>query len=113
MILETYTRIFVKADALERTIAAYVKPLSGDVSPRFASPEAGLELAAVSSPRLSVLIVAGLPQLRAPFEATRPTVRVDRLEEHLEPLRSAGAGQLEPVRATPVGRKTRFRPRTA
>lgn len=109
MILETYTRVFVEADALDRHVDFYKALLSGEESLRFAYPEKGLALAAVSSPRLSVLIIAGPPEQRAPFEATRLTVKVDRLEPFLETLRQANAEQLEPVQATPVGRKTRFR----
>jgi hypothetical protein len=109
MILETYTRVFVEADALGRSVAFYKALLSGEESLRFAYPEKGLELAAVSSPRLSVLIIAGPPEQRAPFEATRLTIKVDRLEPFLEILRQASAEQLEPIQATPIGRKTRFR----
>jgi hypothetical protein len=76
---------------------------------RFSYPDAGLELAAVSSPRLSLLIFAGAPEKRAPFEATRLTIKVHTLEPLLETLKGAGAEQLEPSQPTPVGRKTRFR----
>jgi len=109
MVLETYTRIFVEADALERTIQFYISLLQGEVSLRFADPNTGLELAAVTSPHLSVLIIAGPPDRRAPFEATRLTIKVDRLEPTIAVLTGSGAEQLEPIQATPVGRKTRFR----
>ncbi|SCM71803.1 conserved hypothetical protein [uncultured Pleomorphomonas sp.] len=109
MILETFIRVFVDADALDPTVAFYTELLSGRETLRFAYPEAGLELAAVSSAKLSVLIVAGPPERRAPFEATRLTIQVDRLESYADVLNAAGGQQLEPVRRTPVGRKTRFR----
>lgn len=109
MIIETFTRIFVDPDALDRTIDFYTLLLSGEVTMRFAYPETGLELAAVSSDRLSVLIIAGRPELRAPFEATRLTVKVDRLDSVVAVLAESGAEQMEPVQKTPVGRKTRFR----
>jgi hypothetical protein len=109
MILEAYTRVFVNAGEIERTISFYKALLSGEETLRFDYPEAGLELAAVSSPRLSVLIIAGPPEKRAPFEATRLTIKVDVLEPLVEILKQAGAAQLEPVQPTPVGRKTRFR----
>lgn len=109
MILETYTRVFVDADSIEAAIAFYKTLLSGEQSLRFRYPETGLELAAVSSPRLSVLVIAGPPDKRAPFEATRLTVKVDALEPFVKVLKQAGAEQLEPVQPTPVGRKTRFR----
>jgi hypothetical protein len=109
MIQETYTRVFVDADAIDRTIAFYKALLSGEQTIRFAYPESGLELAAVSSPHLSVLIIAGPPEKRAPFEATRLTIKVARLEPFLDVLTKVGAEQLEPIQPTPVGRKTRFR----
>jgi len=83
--------------------------LGGEETMRFAYPEMGLELAAISSPRLSVLIIAGPPEKRRPFEATRLTIKVETLEPVLSVLEKAGAEQLEPVQPTPVGRKTRFR----
>jgi uncharacterized glyoxalase superfamily protein PhnB len=109
MILETYTRLFVDASALESSIAFYKTLLSGEETMRFAYPATGLELAAVSSPRLSVLIIAGPPEKRAPFEKTRLTIKVEALEPFLDVLKKAGAEQLEPIQPTPVGRKTRFR----
>ncbi len=111
MILETYTRVFVDAEAIDATIGFYKALLSGEQTLRFAYPETGLELAAVSSPRLSVLIIAGTAAKRAPFEATRLTIKVATLEPLLDVLKEAGAEQLEPIQPTPVGRKTRFRHR--
>lgn len=109
MILETYTRLFVEADALDATSAFYQTLLDGRESLRFAYPETGLELAAVSSDHLSVLIIAGPAEKRRPFEATGLTIRVDRLEPMVSRLERTGARQLEPIVPTPAGRKTRFR----
>ena len=109
MMLETYTRVFVDAEDFLRTIAFYMDLLSGQQTMRFAYPETGLELAAISSPSLSILIIAGPAEKRAPFEATRLTIRVKAIESFMAVLKNTGAEQLEPVQATPVGRKTRFR----
>ncbi len=109
MILETYTRVFVEAAALDDTSAFYQALLGGMETLRFAYPEAGLDLAAVSSPYLSVLIIAGPAEKRRPFEATLLTIKVDVLETVIPVLTQAGAEQLEPIQPTPVGRKTRFR----
>jgi predicted enzyme related to lactoylglutathione lyase len=109
MILETFARVLVDADALERTCAFYRTLLGGEETMRFAYPQMGLELAAISSPKLSVLIIAGPPEKRRPFEATRLTIKVETLEPVLAVLETAGAEQLEPIQPTPVGRKTRFR----
>jgi uncharacterized glyoxalase superfamily protein PhnB len=109
MILETFARVFVDADALDATCAFYSDLLGGEETMRFAYPEKGLELAAISSPKLSVLVIAGPPEERRPFEATRLTIKVETLEVVLAVLEKAGADQLEPIQKTPVGRKTRFR----
>jgi predicted enzyme related to lactoylglutathione lyase len=109
MILETYVRVFVDPGALDRTIEFYRSLLSGVVSMRFTYPEQELEVAAVSSDKLSVLIIAGTAESRAQFEETRLTVKVDNLEAAIAFLVKNTAKQLEPIRATPVGRKTRFR----
>jgi uncharacterized glyoxalase superfamily protein PhnB len=109
MILEAFTRVFVDPDAIEPACAFYRALLGGEQTMRFNYPEAGLELAAISSPRLSVLIIAGTAEKRRPFEATRLTVRVETLESAIDILVDAGAEQLEPIQPTPVGRKTRFR----
>lgn len=107
-ILESYTRIFVEAGGLDGAVAFYKRLLDGEETLRFADPKTALELAAVSAPRLSVLIVAGAPENRRAFEATRLTIKVEALEPVVAALHAAGAQQLEPIRATPVGRKTRF-----
>jgi uncharacterized glyoxalase superfamily protein PhnB len=109
MILETFVRVFVDLDALEPTRSFYCALLGGEETMRFPYPEKGLQLVAVSSPRLSVLIIAGPPENRRPFEATRLTIKVEKLESALNVLEKAGAQQLEPIQPTPVGRKTRFR----
>jgi uncharacterized glyoxalase superfamily protein PhnB len=109
MILEVFTRVFVDADALDTTCAFYKDLLGGEQTLRLVYPEMGLELAQISSSRLSILIIAGPPERRRPFEATRLTIKVDALERALEVLAKTGATQLEPIQNTPVGRKTRFR----
>ena len=109
MILEAYTRVFVEADALDRTSAFYQALLGGRESMRFDYSEAGLKLAAVTSATLSLLIIAGPAERRGPFEATRLTSRVANLESAIDVLGRSGAVQLEPIQPTPVGRKTRFR----
>lgn len=43
------------------------------------------------------------------FERTRITIRVEALEQAITTLLDSGAEQLEPIQATPAGRKTRFR----
>ena len=109
MILETFVRSFVDPDALDGTVAFYKALLQGEETLRFDYPEAGLKLAAVSSPRLSVLVIAGEPDRRRPFEATALTIKVSSLEDCAILLRAQGAELLDPIQKTPVGHKMRYR----
>jgi len=109
MILASYVRVFVDAHQFDKTRAFYRTLLNGSDGVYFSYPEKGLELASVISPHLSVLIIAGPPESRKPFESTVLTLRVDILEPVIENLLSQGATQLEPIQKTPIGRKTRFR----
>jgi hypothetical protein len=109
IIQEAFLRVFVDDDLLDRTSTFYQSLLDGKETMRFDYPKVGLQLAAVSSRSLSVLIIAGTPEKRRPYEATRLTVKVASLEPAIAVLRGSGAEQIEPVQETPVGRKTRFR----
>jgi hypothetical protein len=109
MIQEAFTRVFVDAGLLDQTSAFYQALLGGTETMRFDYPQYGLQLAAVSSSALSVLIIAGPPENRRRFEATRVTIKVAALEPAIAALQEAGAAQIEPIQETPVGRKTRFR----
>ena len=109
MIQEAFTRVFVDAGLLDQTSAFYQTLLGGAETMRFDYPQYGLQLAAISSSALSVLIIAGLPENRRRFEATRITIKVALLEPAIAALNKVGATQIEPIQETPVGRKTRFR----
>jgi len=109
MILETFVRCFVNTEALDSTIAFYELLLQGKESLRFDYPETGLKIAQVSSPHLSVLVIAGDADKRKPFEATRITIKVSSLEEYGALLAAQGAELLDPIQKTPVGRKMRYR----
>jgi uncharacterized glyoxalase superfamily protein PhnB len=109
LIIESFTRVFVDAGQLEKAMLFYKGLLDGKITLRFTYPETGLELAAVSSAHLSVLIICGPSDQRAPIEATLLTIQVDRLEPYVAKLNEAGLEQIQPVQKTPVGRNTRFR----
>ena len=109
MILETFIRCFVNPDALDGTVAFYKALLNGEETLRFDYPETGLRVAAVSSPLLSVLVIAGEPDKRKPFEATSLTIKVSSLEDYAGLLRDQGAALLDPIQKTPVGHKMRYR----
>lgn len=108
MILETYTRIFVDRENLDRTVAFYCQNLDGKETLRFEIEKLDLSLVTVASDKLSILVIAGTIEARAPFESTRLTVRVDDLELQQEKLLGTGARQMEDISSTPVGWKTRF-----
>lgn len=109
MILETFMRTFVDLEALDATVGFYKALLSGEETLRFDYPELGLRLASVSSPQLSVLVIAGPPEKRKPFEATKLTIKVSKLEDYAALLQAQGAEQVDPIQKTPVGRKMRYR----
>lgn len=109
MILETFMRTFVDLEALDATVGFYTALLAGEETLRFDYPELGLRLASVSSPHLSVLVIAGPPEKRKPFEATKLTIKVSKLEDYAALLQAQGAELLDPVQKTPVGRKMRYR----
>lgn len=77
MIPETFTRIFVNSDQLDRTLNFYTNLLNRIVTLRFTYPDKGLDLRAVSFPYLSVLVIAGQEESLAPFRATQLTMKVD------------------------------------
>ncbi|KAJ5172069.1 hypothetical protein N7492_004662 [Penicillium capsulatum] len=109
MILEVYTRIFVSFAKLSETLNFYKNILNGEETLHFAYPEKNLEIAAISSPKLSVLILAGDEESLEPFRATQLTIKVASLDQYIHTLIMSGSEQLEPVQKTPTGEKTRFR----
>ncbi|KAJ5735192.1 uncharacterized protein N7483_000317 [Penicillium malachiteum] len=109
MILEVYTRIFIPTNKLTETIDFYKFLLNGEETLHFSYPEKNLEIAAVSSPKLSVLIISGSDESLQPFRSTQLTIKADSLDAHIEQLILSGCEQLESVQKTPVGRKTRFK----
>jgi len=56
---EVQVRLFVPPDRLRETVAFYKALTGGCCSLHFPFPERGLELASVSSPAVSFLIIAG------------------------------------------------------
>lgn len=108
MILETYTRIFVDKEDLDKTAAFYLQNLDGKETLRFNLGKPDLTLVQVSSAKMLILVIAGSAAARAPFEMTRITIRVDDLKSQQQKLLELGARQMEEVSVTPVGWKTRF-----
>jgi hypothetical protein len=106
---ETQTRIFVAPELLEPTIAFYEMLTGGCCSLRFPFRERGLELASVSSPVASFLIIAGAPDAIAPFRATLLTMLVEDIDAVAEALVPLGAVVLQTVTSVPTGFQTRLR----
>jgi len=109
VITESFVRVFVEPAAFKATIRAYMAATGGHCSMYFPFPERGLELAAVSSPAVSFLIIAGDAAALAPFRATQVTFHVDDLDEAIEVAVQAGATLLQPRTAVPTGVQARLR----
>ena len=107
MILEVYTRLFIPPTSLQETITFYKTFLDGTETLHFSYPEKSLELVAVSSEKLSVLIIAGSEECLEPFRTTKLTVRVDSLDQYANLLVDSGCEILENLQETPVGWKMR------
>lgn len=108
-IREVLTRVFVTPELLRPTVTYYKVLTGGHCSLYFPFPERGLELAAVSSPVASFLVIAGSEEAVEPFRATSLTVVVEDIgavAEHLVPL---GAVEIQPVTPVPTGYQTRLR----
>lgn len=108
-ILEVQTRIFVAPERLCATVAYYKALTGGRCSLHFPFPERALELAAVSSPEASFLIIAGAEAALAPFRSTALTVLVADIEAVAGRLVPLGATVLQPVTPVPTGFQTRLR----
>lgn len=107
-LVESFIRVFVEESQLDSTIQFYEQITGGTCGLRFPYPEYSLQVAAVRSPALNVLILAGTPEHRQYFEATQLTIRVHELTEMQQELAQLGAVALEPIQDTPTGWKMRY-----
>jgi hypothetical protein len=108
-ILEVQTRIFVPPGQIGASVAYYEALTGGRCSLHFPFPERGLELASVSSPRASFLIIAGDEAALAPFRSTALTVLVADISSVAETLVPLGAALLQGVTPVPTGYQMRLR----
>ena len=108
-IREVQTRIFVAPERFRATVAYYRALTGGRCSLHFPFPERGLELASVTSPAASFLIIAGSEAALAPFRGTALTVLVDDIERVAERLVPLGAAVLQTVTPVPTGFQTRLK----
>jgi predicted enzyme related to lactoylglutathione lyase len=108
-IREVQVRRFVPADRLRETVAHYKALTGGRCTLHFRFPERGLELASVSSPAVSFLIIAGDESSLERFRETKLTILVDDIEAAAPALAALGAEILQPVTPVPTGFQTRAR----
>ncbi|MGO8918685.1 MAG: hypothetical protein ACLQJR_22520 [Stellaceae bacterium] len=108
-ITEVQTRVFVAAAAFRPAVAFYKALTGGRCSLHFPFPERGLELAAVSSPAASFLIIAGSDADLAPFRPTALTVLVEEIAAVAAQLVPLGAAVLQDVTPVPTGYQMRLR----
>ena len=100
---EVPVRLFVPADRLRETVAHYKALTGGHCTLHFPFPERGLELASVSSPAVTFLIIAGDEANLGPFRETKLTMLVEDIETVAPALLALGADILQPVTPVPTG----------
>ncbi|HZB90530.1 MAG TPA: VOC family protein [Stellaceae bacterium] len=108
-IVEVQSRVFVPPEQFRATVAFYIAMTGGRCSLHFPFPERGLELASVSSPGASFLIIAGTEAALAPFRATVLTVLVTDIAAAIERLVTLGASVVQGITPVPTGFQTRLR----
>lgn len=106
---EAQVRVFVPADRMRETVAFYKALTGGRCTLHFPFPERGLELASVSSPSVSFLIIAGDDTSLSPFRETKLTMLVADIEAVAPALMALGAEIVQPVTPVPTGFQTRAR----
>lgn len=106
---EVQVRLFVPRDRLRETVAHYKALTGGRCTLHFPFPERGLELASVSSPAVSFLIIAGDEASLLPFRETKLTMLVEDIDAVAPALLELGAEMLQPVTPVPTGFQTRAR----
>ena len=108
-ILEIQHRIFVAANAFRQAVVFYKTLTTGRCSLHFPFPERGLELAAVSSPVASFLVIGGSKAALAPFRSTALTALVEDIAPVAEWLMPKGATVIQEVTPVPTGYQMRLR----
>ena len=108
-IREVQTRVFVPPEQFRAAVAHFKALTGGQCSLHFPFPERGLELASVSGPAASFLIIAGAEDRLAPFRATSVTILVDDIHAVAPTLLALGGEILQPVTPVPTGFQTRAR----
>jgi hypothetical protein len=108
-ICELFTRVFVSPEQFRATVAFYKALTGGRVTLHFAFPERGLELASISSPTASFLVIAGTEPALTPFRSTAVTVVVSDIMAIFKNLPPLGATVLQEPTPVPTGYQMRLR----
>jgi hypothetical protein len=108
-IREAFHRVFVAPDQFKATVKAYMAATQGRCSMYFPFPERKLDLAAVSSPKISFLIIAGEPAALEKFRATAVTIHVYDLEAALTAAQTGGATLVQERTTVPTGVQARVK----
>lgn len=108
-IREVQLRIFTAPERFRTTVAYYKALTGGKVTLHFPFPERGLELASISSPAASFLVIAGTAAALAPFRGTALTILVTDIDRVSRNLVSLGAEVLQERTPVPTGYQTRLR----
>jgi hypothetical protein len=108
-ICELFTRVFVSPEQFRATVAFYKALTGGRVTLHFAFPERGLELASVSSPMASFLVIAGTERALTPFRSTGLTILVSDITAIFKNLPPLGATVLQEPTPVPPGYQMRVR----
>ncbi|WP_404381791.1 VOC family protein [Caenispirillum salinarum] len=78
-VLKSWVRVFCDTKAAEDVIDFYRGLTGGELQLSYGYKERRVRMAGISSPNLSVMVVAGDSAARKPFESVRLTLEVDDL----------------------------------
>jgi hypothetical protein len=108
-ILEAYTRVFVDPDKFDSTVTFYERLTQGHSRFRTNYPEVHLQIADVTSPHATFLIIAGTPEARKSFDFIPLTLRVDDIQATIRELDGLGAEQMTKETVGPTGINVHYR----
>src|SRR5208282_913955 len=108
-IREAFYRVFVPRERFTAAVRAYMVATQGRCSMYFPFPERKLELAGVSSPKVSFLIIAGDAADLERFRSTAVTFQVSSLDDALKAALATGATILQERTAVPTGVQARLK----
>lgn len=108
-ILEAYSRVYVDPDMFDTTIAFYERLTQGHNRFRANYPEVHLQVADVTSPHATFLILAGTPEAQKSFDGISLTLRIDDLQAAIRELDGLGAEQISKQASGPTGISIHYR----